>query len=79
MTTKSLGIVILISGRGSNMKAIIDAAASGAIPVEIRSVISNDADATGLETAFRAGLDTRVLGHGGFNDRDSFDSVLFDR
>ena len=78
MTTKPIGIVILISGRGSNMKAIIDAASSQAIPVDIRAVISNNPDAGGLETAHRAGLDTRVLDHSKFDDRDTFDSVLIE-
>ena len=78
MATKPLGIVILISGRGSNMKAIIDAASSQAIPVDIRAVISNNPDAGGLETAHRAGLDTRVLDHSKFDDRDTFDSVLIE-
>lgn len=78
MTAKPLGVVILISGRGSNMKAIVDAMNHQTIPIDIRAVISNDPDAAGLETAHRAGLDTRVLGHTMFDDRDSFDSVLID-
>jgi len=78
MSSDRLGIVVLISGRGSNMKAIIDAMSHQAIPIDIRAVISNDPDAAGLETAHRAGLDTRVLDHNMFDDRDSFDSVLIE-
>ncbi|WJW76061.1 phosphoribosylglycinamide formyltransferase [Thiohalobacter sp. IOR34] len=69
-------IVILISGRGSNLQSIIDEAASGRLPVEIRAVISNRADAAGLERARAAGIETRVLEHGGFADREAYDRAL---
>lgn len=78
MAVKPFGIVILISGRGSNMEAIIDAASRQAIPVDIRAVISNDPNAAGLETAQQAGVDTRALDHSGFDDRDTFDSALIE-
>jgi phosphoribosylglycinamide formyltransferase-1 len=78
MASEFLGIVILISGRGSNMKAIINAASDHAIPVNVRAVISNDPNAAGLETARQAGLTTRALDHRKFENRDSFDSALIE-
>jgi phosphoribosylglycinamide formyltransferase-1 len=75
--TDKLSLVILISGGGSNLQAIIDGAASD-LPVEIKSVISNKADAYGLERARSAGIETRVLDHKGFADRDSYDQALGD-
>ena len=51
-------LVILVTGRGSNLQALIDAAAGGSLPVEIRAVISNTKEAYGLERAKKAcGLD----------------------
>lgn len=76
MTIGPLGIVILISGRGSNMEAIIDAAHNHRIAVDIRAVISNEPDAAGLETAHQAGIDTQALDHRLFDSRDTFDSAL---
>jgi len=72
-----LSLVVLISGSGSNLQAIIDGAASG-LPVEIKAVISNQVDAYGLERARQAGIETRVLNHKGFDDRDSYDQALGD-
>jgi phosphoribosylglycinamide formyltransferase-1 len=70
-----LPVVVLISGSGSNLQALIDAAAAGA-PYEIVAVISNKADAYGLTRAEQAGIPTRVLDHRGFADRAAFDSAL---
>lgn len=78
MAANPLGIVILISGRGSNMKAIIDAATRQAIPVDVRAVISNDPNAAGLDKAHQAGFDTRALDHREFGNRDAFDSALIE-
>ncbi|MFV1997243.1 MAG: phosphoribosylglycinamide formyltransferase [Acidiferrobacterales bacterium] len=78
MATESLAIVILISGRGSNMKAIIDAASSQSIPVDVRAIISNDPTAAGLKTARQTGLTTRALDHSKFENRDSFDAALIE-
>lgn len=69
-------IVILISGRGSNMEALIAARDKGELPVNIAAVISNKADAKGLETAARAGIATRVLEHKAFASREAFDTAL---
>jgi phosphoribosylglycinamide formyltransferase-1 len=74
METK-LPIVVLISGSGSNLQAIIDAAAND-LPVEIRAVISNQSDAYGLERARRAGIHTEVLDHRNFDSREAYDSAL---
>ena len=73
---KRLPIVVLISGGGSNLQAIIDAAERGELPVEIRAVISNRPDAGGLERARRHGIEARVLDHREFPDRESFDRAL---
>ena len=65
-------IVILISGRGSNMEAMLAAQ----LPVEIAAVISNKASAAGLETARRAGIATAVVDHQQYPSRDAFDAAL---
>ncbi|NJD25157.1 MAG: phosphoribosylglycinamide formyltransferase [Betaproteobacteria bacterium] len=69
-------IVILISGRGSNMDALIAARDAGTLPVNIAAVISNRPDAAGLETAARAGIVTHYVDHRGFADRERFDAAL---
>ena len=71
-----LPIVILISGRGSNLQAIIDKTANGELPVDIRAVISSRPDATGLAHARQAGLETRVIDHTTYEDRETFDQAL---
>ena len=65
-------IVILISGRGSNMRALFEAK----LPAKISAVISNNPSAAGLEYAQRRNADTRVINHRDFADRSSFDSAL---
>lgn len=67
---------VLISGRGSNLKAIIDAIANGRLDASIAVVISNRADASGLEHARQAGIETLVISHKGFATRDDYDRVL---
>lgn len=69
-------IVILISGRGSNMEALIAARDAGDLPVHIAAVISNRPDARGLETAARAGIATRCLDHKAYAGREAFDAAL---
>jgi phosphoribosylglycinamide formyltransferase-1 len=71
-----LPIVILISGRGSNMQAILDRAARGELAVDVRAVISNKADASGLVSARAAGIHTEVLDHRDFGGREQYDSAL---
>ena len=69
-------IVILISGRGSNMEALIAARDAGQLPVNIAAVISNRPDAAGLETSARAGIVAHYVDHKGFAERDQFDAAL---
>ncbi|PKO34570.1 MAG: phosphoribosylglycinamide formyltransferase [Betaproteobacteria bacterium HGW-Betaproteobacteria-7] len=69
-------IVILISGRGSNMEALIAARDAGRLPVDIAAVISNRPDARGLKTAADAGIATRALDHKAFAGREVFDAAL---
>jgi len=71
-----LPTVILISGRGSNMQAILDRAARGELAVDVRAVISNKADASGLVSARAAGIHTEVLDHRDFGGREQYDSAL---
>ncbi|WP_189459820.1 phosphoribosylglycinamide formyltransferase [Jeongeupia chitinilytica] len=66
-------IVILISGRGSNMQAIVDAQVAGA---RIAAVISNKADAEGLAWARERGIATASLNHKDFDGREAFDTAL---
>jgi len=74
--TRPIGLVVLISGNGSNLQAIIDAIAAGEIPAQIRAVISNNPDAYGLERARRAGIPVEVVDHRDFPDRESYDRAL---
>jgi phosphoribosylglycinamide formyltransferase-1 len=74
--TPPLPVVILISGRGSNLQSIIDAVASDELPVEIRAVISNRPEAAGLEQATQAGIPTEVIDHSQYSDRAAFDQAL---
>lgn len=73
--SERLPIVVLVSGGGTNLQAVIDAAQDD-LPVVIRAVISNRADAYGLERARRAGIHTEVLEHKGYPDRDAYDAAL---
>ena len=69
-------VATLISGRGSNLKALLDACADPSFPAEIALVISNRAGAGGLDHAEAAGVATRVIDHRPFGDRDSFDRAV---
>ena len=69
-------IAILISGRGTNMTALVRAAASGTLNADIRLVLSNKADAAGLEFADAAGIRTLVLSHRDFATREDYDRAL---
>ncbi len=71
-----LKVAVLISGRGSNLQALIAACADPAFPAEIRLVISNNPGAQGLARAERAGIPTRVIPHKQFPDRPSFDAAV---
>lgn len=69
-------VVILISGTGTNLQTIIDAAARGELPIEIRAVISNRPNAAGLQRARAAGIHTAVIDHTTFTTRSDFDAAL---
>ncbi|MBP8184965.1 MAG: phosphoribosylglycinamide formyltransferase [Pseudomonas sp.] len=69
-------VVVLISGSGSNLQALIDSIAAGENPATIAAVISNRSDAYGLQRAQAAGIATRVLDHKAFSDRVAFDQAL---
>lgn len=69
-------VVILISGRGSNMMALVEAIARDGLPVEVAGVISNRADAAGLRWAAERGIATRVVEHRSFPSREAFDQAL---
>lgn len=71
-----LKCAVLISGRGSNLQALLDACAEPAFPAEIVAVVSNRADAGGLERAQAAGVAIRVIDHREFKDRKAFDAAL---
>ncbi len=71
-----LPVVVLISGNGTNLQAIIDAQQHGTLHIEIRAVISNRADAFGLARARRAGIPTVVVDHTQFASRAEFDRAL---
>lgn len=68
---------VLVSGRGSNLQALMDAiAADPAFPAEIVLVISNVAGAYALERAAKAGIATRTISHKDFPSREAFDAVM---
>lgn len=71
-----LKLGVLISGRGSNLQALIDATADPAFPAEITVVISNIADVQGLQRAAEAGIETCVIDHKAHDGRAAFESAL---
>lgn len=71
-----LKVGVLISGRGSNLQALIEACADPAFPAEIVRVVSNEATAPGLARARAAGIETRIVPHRDHPDRASFDAAL---
>ena len=71
-----LPVVVLISGHGSNLRAIARQAELGTLPVEIRAVISDRTGAPGLDWAATAGLETAVVPAREFADRSGFDAAL---
>jgi phosphoribosylglycinamide formyltransferase-1 len=71
-----LSAVVLISGGGTNLQALIDAVEAGQLDITIRAVLSNRPDAYGLTRAREAGIETRCIAHESFEDRDAFDAAL---
>ena len=76
MPSTSCDVVVLLSGSGSNLQALIDSSLAEGSPVRIRAVVSNRADAYGLQRAEAAGIDTAVLDHSGYDGREAFDAAL---
>ena len=77
-TVPKIRLVVLISGRGSNLQAILDQAASGELPVEVAAVISNRPGVQGLERARQSGVLALELDHKNFADRPAFEAALIE-
>ncbi|MHB8347445.1 MAG: phosphoribosylglycinamide formyltransferase [Acidiferrobacterales bacterium] len=77
--TVNLAVVVLISGRGSNLQSIMDRCGRGDLPVDIRAVISSRPDTEGLKRAARAGLTGVVVDPGNFPTRTEFEQALMQR
>ena len=75
---RKIRLVVLISGRGSNLQAILDQAASGELPVAVAAVISNRPGVQGLERARQAGVPALELDHKHFADRPEFEAALIE-
>lgn len=72
-------IVVLISGSGSNLQAVMDAIDAGQIDARIEAVLSNKADAFGLERAAKANIPALVLKHTDYDSRESFDRAMISK
>ncbi|MEG5263912.1 phosphoribosylglycinamide formyltransferase [Pseudomonas sp. JDS28PS106] len=71
-------VVVLLSGTGGNLQAMIDSFKDGTTPVRIRAVISNRNDAFGLQRARDAGIDACVLDHKAYEGREAFDAAMIE-
>jgi phosphoribosylglycinamide formyltransferase 1 len=71
-----LKTAVLISGRGSNLQALLDVCANADYPAKIVLVISNKPNAKGLERARKAGIETRIIDHRDFDEREDFDAAI---
>lgn len=76
MISACAGVVVLISGRGSNLQAMIDAVRVGQLPAEIRAVICSESGTPGLARARTAGIPTHVINYRDFSTREQFDQTL---
>ncbi len=74
--TNALPVVVLISGSGSNLQALIDGQQDGSLPIDIRAVISNRANVFGLQRAEQADIPTITIEHCQFADREAFDHAM---
>ncbi len=74
--SKTLPVVVLISGSGSNLQALIDGQLDGSLPIDIRAVISNRAHVLGLQRAEQAGIPAITIEHQQFDNREAFDHAL---
>lgn len=75
-TVLPIRLVVLISGNGTNLQAIIDSIANEQLPAKIVKVISNKADAYGLQRAEKAGIEHQVLSYANFTSREQYDQAL---
>ena len=75
---RKIRLMVLISGRGSNLQAILDQAVSGELPVEVAAVVSNRPGVHGLERARQAGVPALELDHKNFADRPEFEAALIE-
>ena len=71
-----LRVAVLLSGRGSNLQALIDACREPGFPAEIVHVISNKPDVQGLSRAQEAGIETTVVNHRDYESREAFDTAF---
>ena len=76
MSGRRIPVAVLISGRGSNLQALIDACADSAYPAEIGLVVSNVPGAAGLDRAAAAAIATETIDHRDFAQRDDFEAAL---
>ncbi|MGH1397973.1 MAG: phosphoribosylglycinamide formyltransferase [Alphaproteobacteria bacterium] len=76
--TQKIKIAVLISGGGSNLKALIDASKAGDYPAEIVCVASNRPDAGGLRHAEDAGIPAHIVNHKEYDGREAFDEALIE-
>ena len=79
MTARKIKTAILISGRGSNMVALVEAARLETYPAEIVGVISNKPNAAGLEKAQALNIPTAVIDHTDYSDRETFEQDLHEK
>lgn len=77
-TVQKLRLVVLISGSGSNLQAIIDGCANGSIDAGVAAVISNRPGVKGLQRAAHAGIANEVLEHTRFESREAFDQAMIE-
>lgn len=73
-----LRVGVLLSGSGTNFQAILDRVQDGTLAIELALVVSNRAEAAGLQRAANAGVPTRVIEHRGFPERTAFDAAVVD-
>jgi phosphoribosylglycinamide formyltransferase-1 len=78
-SNKTCRVLVLISGSGSNLQALIDGWKSGELPIDLVAVVSNRPAVLGLERATKANIPTLVLDHKGFADRETFDRALMEK
>lgn len=79
MSTNQARLVVLISGNGTNLQAILDACENGSLPARVAGVISNKVDVFGLERARRAGVPAEVCSKPKYLDRRDYDARLAER